>query len=405
MAHIAFFILPVAGHVNPTLGVAEELVARGHRVTFALSEDLAERARLIGAEVVTYPVDRQRFLDQMVPRQDADEYTDEDEFTRVLEWLLDMTARTMEPLERHFAENRPDVVVNDPSSLWTGRLLADRWGIPVIRSTPTYAANEHWSLHPPVDSAEPPDDPELHKLLARIERLLEEQGVEHDLAGFTGVLHGGPALLYMPRSFQYAGETFDEQHHFVGPCPPRTAFHGEWSPGDEDGRPLVLVSLGTLYNDRPDFFRTCLEAFGDEPWNVLLVLGGGVPAADLGPLPGNVRVTDFVSLRDVLPHTAVVVNHGGMSTAMEVFSHGVPVVAIPVMPEPRATARRIVELGLGDQLLNSELTAESLRATVRRVLADPAVPGNLRRLREQITAAGGAPAAADAIEGLLPRVG
>ncbi|MFF9206144.1 macrolide family glycosyltransferase [Streptomyces sp. NPDC014986] len=400
MAHIAFFILPAAGHVNPTLGVAEELVARGHRVTYALSGDLAERARLVGAETVTYPLDRERFLAQMVPQQDSDAYTDQGEFTRVLEWLLDMTRQTLPALEQVFAEDRPDVIVNDPSSFWTGRLLADRWDIPVIRSTPTYAVNEHWSLHPAVDTAAPPDDPALRDLLARIERLLHDQGAKDDLAAFTEVLHGGPALLYMPRSFQYAGETFDDDHHFVGPCPPGVALHGTWRPPG-DGRPLIMVSLGTLYNARPQFFRTCVEAFRDEPWHVLLVLGGGLTAPELGSLPDNVEVRDFVPYNDVLPHAALVVNHGGMSTSMEVFAHEVPVVAVPVMPEPRATARRITEFGLGAQLLAPDLTAESLRDTVRGVLADPGIPDRLRRMRDEIRAAGGAAAAADAVEGLL----
>ncbi|MFI9630385.1 macrolide family glycosyltransferase [Streptomyces sp. NPDC052042] len=403
MAHIAFFILPAAGHVNPTLGVAEELVARGHRVTYALSEDLAERARLVGAEVVTYPMDRERFLAQMVPQQDSDAYTDQDEFTRVLEWLLDMTRQTLPVLEAVFADDRPDVIVNDPSSHWTGRLLADRWDIPVIRSTPTYATNEHWSLHPAVDTAGPPDDPALQDLLARIEGLLHDEGAKAGLTAFTGVLHGGPALLYMPRSFQYAGETFDDQHHFVGPCPPGVALHGTWrAPGDD--RPLIMVSLGTLYNARPHFFRTCVEAFRDEPWHVVLVLGGGLSAPELGSLPANVEVRDFVPYNDVLPRASLVVNHGGMSTSMEVFSYEVPVVAVPVMPEPRATARRITELGLGAQLLTSDLTAESLKDTVRRVLADSGLRDRLRWMRAEIRAAGGAAAAADAVEGLLPAV-
>ncbi|MFG2142321.1 macrolide family glycosyltransferase [Streptomyces sp. NPDC048650] len=401
MAHIAFFILPVPGHVNPTLGVAEELVARGHRVTYALPEDIAGRARQVGAGVVTYRMDKERFRTHMVPQQNSDEYSDKGEILRSLEWLLEMTERTAEPLARHFADDLPDVIVNDPSSFWTGRILADRWGISAIRSTPTYASNEHWSLHPDAEAAGPPDDPALLELIDRIDRLLRGQGVADDAGTFTGRIHSGPALLYMPRHFQYAGETFDDQHHFVGPCAPHTSFHGTWEP-PHDGKPLVMVSMGTLYNERPEFFRACVEAFRHEPWNVLLVLGGGLTREDLGPLPDHVQVRDFVPLGEVFPHTDLVVNHGGMSTAMEAFSYGVPVVAVPVMTEPRATARRIAELGLGTQLSEPDVTAAELRDTARRMLADDEIPERLRQMRELIRAAGGPGAAATVIEGLVP---
>ncbi|WP_167518891.1 macrolide family glycosyltransferase [Streptomyces chryseus] len=403
MPHIAFFVLPVPGHMNPSLGVAEELVARGHRVTYALPEapeDIAGRAKRVGAEVVTYPMDQERFRAHMVPQQNSDEYTDKGEILRILQWLLEMTDETVEPLERSFREDRPDVIVNDPSSFWTGRILADRWGIPVIRSTPTYAANEHWSMQPDAEAAGLPDDPALLSLVGGIDQLLRAQGMDEDAGTFTGRIHGGPALLYMPRHFQYAGETFDDQHHFVGPCAPRASLHGTWEPPG-DGRPLVMVSMGTLYNKQPDFFRACVEAFRDEPWNVLLVLGGGLAPEDLGALPDNVQVRDFVPLAEVFPHTALVVNHGGLSTAMEAFSYGVPVLAVPVMTEPRATARRIAELGLGAQL-PPKATAADLRATARRVLADDGIRDRLRQMRERIRTAGGATAAATVVEELLP---
>ncbi|WP_185893802.1 hypothetical protein [Streptomyces sp. WAC05950] len=42
------------GHVNPTLGLVEELVRRGHRVSYAVTEAFAETVRAVGAEPVVY---------------------------------------------------------------------------------------------------------------------------------------------------------------------------------------------------------------------------------------------------------------------------------------------------------------------------------------------------------------
>jgi MGT family glycosyltransferase len=54
VAHIAMVSIPAPGHVNPSLEVIRELVARGHRVTYANDPAWAETVRAVGAEFVPY---------------------------------------------------------------------------------------------------------------------------------------------------------------------------------------------------------------------------------------------------------------------------------------------------------------------------------------------------------------
>jgi macrolide glycosyltransferase len=42
-SHIAMFSIAAHGHVNPSLEVIRELVARGHRVTYAVPPLFAEK--------------------------------------------------------------------------------------------------------------------------------------------------------------------------------------------------------------------------------------------------------------------------------------------------------------------------------------------------------------------------
>lgn len=49
-AHIAMFSIALHGHVNPSLEVIRELVARGHRVTYAIPPLLADKVAEAGAE-------------------------------------------------------------------------------------------------------------------------------------------------------------------------------------------------------------------------------------------------------------------------------------------------------------------------------------------------------------------
>jgi len=164
---------------------------------------------------------------------------------------------------------------------------------------------------------------------------------------------------------------------------------------------VLFISLGTAFNDRPAFFRMCLQAFGDGVWQVAMAVGDRVDPAGLGPVPGNVEVRPSFPQLAVLRHADVFVSHAGMNSTMESLYHAVPLVTVPQMPEQEANARRVEELGLGRRLAPQELTPELLRATVDEVAADEEIRANLAAMRTSIRKAGGSVAAADAIEARL----
>lgn len=53
--HAVFVGVPTSGHVNPTLGVAAELVGRGHRVTYYLNDAYWEQVAATGADYRATP--------------------------------------------------------------------------------------------------------------------------------------------------------------------------------------------------------------------------------------------------------------------------------------------------------------------------------------------------------------
>lgn len=398
MTHLGFFGLPFAGHVNPTLGAVAELVSRGHRVSYAVPHEFAERVAQAGAHAVGYRSTLGDFARTVAARGDPEYYTS-DSLSRVLRALLRETVASLPPLARAFANDRPDLVVYDAPSSWAGRLLAARWRIPVMRSRPVFAANRHWSLATGYTAFSA--DPDLHTVVSGIDRLLRRLGVGLTAEEFFADDEDEPTLVYLPRAFQYAGDTFGERTYFVGPCLWARRDPRMWRQPDGD-QPLVLASLGTVYNGRPNLFRVLVEAFADTPWHVVMATGAGVARAGLGPIPSNVEVHESVPQLDVLVRADISVNHAGMSTVMESLAFGVPVLALPQMAEHRATADRLVELGLGRQLAPSSVTVDAVRAAVSALLGDGRAREEAGAMRAEIHAAGGSPAAADAIEALLP---
>jgi MGT family glycosyltransferase len=210
--------------------------------------------------------------------------------------------------------------------------------------------------------------------------------------------HGHLHLVTVARSFQCFGQTFGDDHVFVGPCldPPGEGDRAGWRPGPGGG-PVALISLGTTVNERPELFRRCAEAFGGTDWQVVMTVGGRLDPASLGPLPRNVEVQRWLPHAEVLRHARVFVCQGGMGSVQESLAHAVPMVVVAQHHEQRANAERIAELGLGHQLATESLTAEMVRDAVLRVATDPEIARRTRAMHDDIQAAGGAARAARAI--------
>jgi MGT family glycosyltransferase len=399
VAHIACFAIPYSGHVNPTLGVVAELVARGHRVSFAVTRADAERVEEVGAHPVIYQTTMQTADPAIEPFADPGQY-DTGDFIRLTEFLFRETVATLPPLSRKFRADRPDAVVYD-ASCWAGRLLAARWGVAAVRGQVLFASGGGWSLargYSDLDASHP----DLLRVVGGVARLLDRLAIDLTVEEFFGGDDSVATLVFVPRAFQYAGAAFGEDVHFVGPCLTPGTFMGAWRPppGDE---PLVLVSLGTVHNDQPAFFRACLDAFHDAPWRTVVALGDRVDPADLDPRPKRVELHRFVPQPDVLAHCSAFVSHAGMGSLMQSLHFGVPVVAVPQMAEHQANADRLVELGLGRRLARDQVTPAALREAVASVIGDPRTRAAVQAMRDEIHTAGGAPAAADVVETVLSR--
>jgi MGT family glycosyltransferase len=172
---------------------------------------------------------------------------------------------------------------------------------------------------------------------------------------------------------------------------------GEWVRAGTG--PLLFISLGTTpLNSRPDFYRMCLDAFGGSDWDVAMAVGDQTNLADLGAIAPNVEVRPFFPQLQILRQTAVFITHAGMNSTMEALYFAVPLVAVPQQPEQVATARRLEELGLGRHLAAADVGPEALRAAVAALHTDAQVRRKVAAMSEIVRSAGGAVAAADAIE-------
>ena len=392
--HFAFVSIPAYGHVNPTLPLVAELVSRGHRVTYFTSADFEPRIRNAGADFHASGGNWLASLPGLGPGQRTQAHL----MLPIMNQVFEDIRSSFPALVDHLRQDPPDAVCFDAMTL-SGSMAAEKIGAPAIALMPTYATNEHFSLRSLMPAPPPGNADDMAKVRMAMGRLLAEFAAEQGVRT-PRMFDGPPApfnIVFIPREFQPKGETFDDRFRFVGPSVGGRDNDGEWI--REGTGPLLFISLGTTpLNRQPDFFKMCVDAFGGSDWDVAMAVGEQTSMADFGTIPPNVRIRPFFPQLQVLRQTVVFITHAGMNSTMEALYFAVPMLAVPQQPEQAATARRLEELGLGRHLAAEDVTPEALRAGVDALHGDALVRRNVAAMSGIVRNAGGAVAAADAIE-------
>lgn len=382
-----FLPMPAHGHVNPTLAVAAELVARGHEVTYLLPDEYRAVVTATGATVAGFD-----WQSPEPPPMTADSGL---ALRMTFERLMDTAEQVATPLLELHDRLRPDVVVGEPMSLW-GSLLAAARSVTTVQLSTSYVMGPGSPMAQRMAAAMPGGRPPVD--FGRLAALGTRYGAQVDDPG--ALLWGSAAekLVFMPAEFHPEHEAFDSSVHFVGPSAGRPEPVNGFDMAKLDATPGIYISLGTVFNKQRAFFESCLEAFGGGDRPLVLNHGSRLSAADFPAVAENVLLAPHVPQLQVLERSAVFVTHGGMGSTMEAVLRGVPMVVVPQMAEQELTADRVAELGLGIRLNLDDVTPKTLATAVDTVLSDPAYAAACARVGAAARAAGGAPAAADVLE-------
>ena len=245
---------------------------------------------------------------------------------------------------------RPEVILRETHELGSA-LVAERFGLPIVRVGIMRADGERFAM------------PKAAEGLAG---LRAELGLPPDPDG--AALLAGPLFTLVPQQLEDPAEPADDDVHRF-----REVFAGGRRLADHwggDRRPLVYVTFGSEVprTERfPDLYRAVLRELAGVSARVLLTIGTQRSPGELGPLPANAHVEQWVDQDAVLPHASAVVCHGGSGTVRATLSAGLPLVTIPFFADQPVNARRTEELGAGIVLEG----AEGLADAVRQVLSQP----------------------------------
>lgn len=404
MAKVLCYTSPARGHLFPTVPILLELARRGHDVVVvtlasevATLEKLGLRARAMAAAV------------EEITHDDYGASSPVGALDRAVRVFAERAEHEVADLEAVLAEEAPDLLLVDFNS-WGASAVAERSGLPWACFMPYFLP---WRLPglPPFGLGLAPRRGALGRardwavgavLYRLIDRNLPRLNAARARVGLAPLAHMADQGRTAPRVLYYTAEPFEyacperpESVVMVGP--------GLWEPESDppqwlegEGRPLVLVTCSTEFQDDGALVTTALEALADEDVFVVATTA----ALDPGALsvPANARVERFVPHSPLLERAACVVCHGGMGITQKALAAGVPVCVVPFGRDQHEVGRHAEVANAGVCLDAKRLTPARLREAVRQARSRSE---GARRVADAFRAAGGPERAASELEVLL----
>lgn len=284
-AHIAMGGVPIVSHVLPSLALIRELVARGHRVTYANDPFVPDQIESADAELVP--------CTSTLPVADNDWPADP---IAAASLFLDDAVQALPQLRAAYDHDPADLYLYDIGA-YAARALGEAQGRPLVQLSPTFVG---WDGYQEEVAAHLRKLPGADAYRDRFARWLADcDATTTNVDAFSGP--PARALALIPRAMQPPADRVDtDTVTFVGPCLDTRADTDGWTrPAAADN--VLLISLGSAYTRQPAFYRQCIAAFGDLPGrHVALQIGKYTVPEELGTLPSNVEVHSWVPQRAIL---------------------------------------------------------------------------------------------------------
>ncbi|MCP1493219.1 MGT family glycosyltransferase [Peribacillus frigoritolerans] len=383
MARVLFINAGSEGHINPTIGVVQELISRGEEVVYFTIESFRERIEKTGATVRT--IDGEKFIEAFL--SGGRKYLLE-RINGLLHTVDIVIPSVLEQVKgEHF-----DYIIHD-SMFGCGRMLAQILKLPAINSCTSFAQTKA-SFDKMLEQLSKEITPEIgkpiHDEFQRLTAMVKEKYDVEIHSAYEVFYNPAPlSIVYTTREFQPFKEAFDQTYKFVGPSISSRLKQDNFELADIKGKSPLYISLGTVFNRSLDFYKLCFEAFGKSNHTVVMSVGQQTPLIELGEIPQNFIVKKYVPQTEVLKYTKLFITHGGMNSTNEGLYYGVPLIVIPQSADQPMIAGQVANIGAGITLQMQSLTANQLREAADHVLNDPTFHKTVSNLKESFQKSGG----------------
>ena len=358
---VLFTGCPAYGHLLPMLPLMRAATRAGHDVRVATGRDMVDAMRRRGLSAYSAGPTLTEMFETRAAMPSLEGSSAEELILASARGLFGVPARRrVADLAELATEWRPDLVVHDPLEL-AGPILARRFGVPSVTHGYGPMFLEYRAFAPA--AAEAAGDPEAW---------------EH--------MRSQTALDICPPSLRPPGDAIWPDAISLRPSAGEPTHH-ELPDLSRLTRPqLAYLTLGTVSNTAPGQLARAVEAVRDLPLDLIVTTGPGLDPGTLGPQPSNVVVAEFIPQTQVLERASLLVSQCGAGTMLGALCHGLPQVCLPLGADQPWNAAAIERAGAAVVVPAEELSRESIRSAVDKILADPSYAEAAQRIQAEILA-------------------
>ncbi|AGK98013.1 macrolide family glycosyltransferase [Clostridium pasteurianum] len=386
MSKVLFLSIPAHGHVNPTLGLVNELIKQGEEITYFCSEDFKEKIEKTGAEFKSYKVESNLFgrKHNMPNDMQIDKLFD------YINEMLKSSDKIIKDILNQIKDKTFDYIMYTAMFPF-GNVIAQILKIPSISSfavfaTPKELMSQNKELideelikkHPVIDT--------YKKVSKQLKEVYNVEMPDNMISLFFN--KGDINIAYTSKYFVAHPEYYDDSFKFIGPPVYDRKENLDFPFEKLEGKKVIYISLGTVFNNTDSklydiFFKTFANTDA-----VVVMAAYNVDLSEFD-IPDNFIVRNYVPQSEILKYTDVAITHAGMNSTSDLLYNNIPFVAIPIGADQPYMAKRAEELGATISLDKDNLTPEILKNSVKKVLTDPSYLKNIKKISDSFKEAGG----------------
>ena len=342
--NILFITAPFDGHIAGLLEVIKDLISLGHNVTIYLLDKYEPRLKQSGVKLKLFSYGKIN-LPPQAPQIALNNFILCQSYDAILSQAIK-------------SEEKYDYLIVD--SLLDSYELNKIFKIPILISYHTFQYAEF-----------PPNLKETAnyrmKALIPINKkyninIKDFMSIDNDKAKYK--------LILTSKLFHVENKLIDDSFYFIGPSIEERPIDTTFNFKKDENKKLIYISLGTVFSLNKDIFKMFIETFKNlKEFQVIMSIGNIINPKDLGELPDNIYIYNYVPQLQILKETDIFITHGGLNSINEgILIKQLPFIIIPQEVDQFVNAKQLEKNEAGIILDKKNLTNEILKDSVYKII-------------------------------------